>query len=105
MLARERAAERSSSRVPLVPPEAERIGLVNHVVPLEELAAKTRELAERLAAGPTWAVRWTKAWINKVLRKRMNLILDASLAFEALTLSSIGLVAIQLASRPTRHLA
>jgi enoyl-CoA hydratase/carnithine racemase len=73
----------------LIPaPEAERIGLINHVVPLDELPAKARELAERLAAGPTWAVRWTKASINKVLRERMNLILDASLAYEALTLTT-----------------
>jgi enoyl-CoA hydratase/carnithine racemase len=73
----------------LIPaPEAERIGLINHVVPLEELLPKARELAERLAAGPTWAVRWTKASINKVVRERMNLILDASLAFEALTLTT-----------------
>jgi enoyl-CoA hydratase/carnithine racemase len=66
-------------------PEAERIGLVNHVVPLDELLPKARELAERLANGPTWAIRWTKASINKVVRERLNLILDTSLAFEALT--------------------
>jgi enoyl-CoA hydratase len=65
--------------------EAERIGLVNHVVPPDELMPKARELAEKLANGPMWAVRWTKASINKVIRERMNLILDTSLAFEALT--------------------
>ncbi|MGH9388753.1 MAG: enoyl-CoA hydratase-related protein, partial [Vicinamibacteria bacterium] len=32
--------------------EAERIGLYNRVVPLAELEAETRSLAERLAAGP-----------------------------------------------------
>ncbi len=65
--------------------EAERIGLVNHVVPADEVLPKARELAQRLADGPTWAIRWTKASINKVLRERMNLILDTSLAFEALS--------------------
>jgi enoyl-CoA hydratase/carnithine racemase len=49
---------------------------------------KARELAERLAGGATWAVRWTKASINKLIRERMNLILDASLAFEALSLTT-----------------
>lgn len=66
-------------------PEAERIGLINHVVPADELMPKARELAKRLASGPIWAVRWTKASINKVIRERMNLILDTSLAYEALT--------------------
>ena len=65
--------------------EAERIGLVNHVVAPEELMPKARELAEKLANGPTLAVRWTKASINKLIRERMNLILDTSLAYEALS--------------------
>ncbi|MCH7511987.1 MAG: hypothetical protein IIB19_06455, partial [Chloroflexi bacterium] len=65
--------------------EAERIGLVNQVVPAEELMPTARALAERLANGPTWAMRWTKASINKLIRERMNLILDTSLAFEALS--------------------
>jgi enoyl-CoA hydratase/carnithine racemase len=73
----------------LIPaPDAERIGLLNHVVPADEVLPKARELAERLAAGPTWAVRWTKSSINKLVRERMNLILDASLAFEALTVTT-----------------
>ena len=65
--------------------EAERIGLVNHVVPADELLPKARALAERLANGATWAIRWTKASVNKAVRERLNLILDTSLAFEALT--------------------
>src|SRR3990170_2041574 len=65
--------------------EAERIGLVNHVVPADELLPKARALAERLANGATWAIRWTKASVNKAVRDRLNLILDTSLAFEALT--------------------
>ena len=73
----------------LIPaPEAERIGLINHVVPLEEVEPKARALAERLANGPTWAIRWTKASVNKVIRERMNLILDTSLAYEALSVGT-----------------
>ncbi len=64
---------------------AERIGLVNHVVPAGELLPKARELAERLANSATWAIRWTKASVNKTIRDRLNLILDTSLAFEALS--------------------
>jgi enoyl-CoA hydratase len=69
----------------LAAPEAERIGLINRVVPPDELLSTARALAERLANGPTWAVRWTKASVNKLVRERLNLILDTSLAYENLT--------------------
>ena len=65
--------------------EAERIGLVNHVVPQDELMPAAQAMAERLANGATWAIRWTKAAVNKVIRERMNLILDSSLAYEAIS--------------------
>ena len=65
--------------------EAERIGLINHVVPPDEVLSRATAFAEKLANGPTWAIRWTKASINKVIRERLNLILDTSLAFEAMT--------------------
>lgn len=69
-------------------PEAERIGLINHVLPADELLPAARAMAERLANGATWALRWTKAAINASVRERMNLILDASLAYEALTVGT-----------------
>lgn len=65
--------------------EAERIGLINRVVPPEELMSTAMGLARRLAQGPTWAIRWTKFSINKQLRAQMNLALDTSLALESLT--------------------
>ena len=68
--------------------EAERIGLINHVVPPEELMPKAVELAQRLANGPTRAIRWTKLSCNKRLRDEVNLVLDASLAVEFLTFFS-----------------
>jgi enoyl-CoA hydratase len=72
----------------LAAPEAERLGLVNHVVPADEVLPAATTLAERLANGATWAVRWTKASVNKTLRERLNLILDTSLAYEALSSST-----------------
>ncbi|WP_316770025.1 enoyl-CoA hydratase/isomerase family protein [Streptomyces sasae] len=48
-------------------PEAERLGLVNRVVPDEELAKTAREWAERLAAGPTRALALTKQLVNASL--------------------------------------
>jgi enoyl-CoA hydratase len=65
--------------------EAERIGLVNHAVPLDEVLPKARELAQELADGPTWAIRYTKVAVNKWLSHQVNLILDASLGLEMLT--------------------
>lgn len=66
--------------------EAERIGLINHVVPLNEVMPKAMELAHRLANGPTKAIRWTKLTCNKRLRDEVNLVLDASLAVETLSM-------------------
>ncbi|MBI4498817.1 MAG: enoyl-CoA hydratase/isomerase family protein [Chloroflexi bacterium] len=65
--------------------EAERLGLVNRVVPAEDLHPAAREVAQELLGRPTWAVRWSKASINKTLRDRANLILDTSLALEGLS--------------------
>jgi enoyl-CoA hydratase/carnithine racemase len=59
--------------------EAERIGLYNRVVPQDQLAATTLELAEHLAQGPTFALAKTKEMLNREL----NLSLDAALECEA----------------------
>ena len=48
-------------------PDAERLGLVNKVVPLAELESATREWAERLATGPTKAIAMDKWLINRSL--------------------------------------
>jgi enoyl-CoA hydratase len=61
---------------------AERIGLVNHVVPASEVTAAAQAMAKRLADGSRMAVRTTKASLNKTLREAVNLILDTSLAYE-----------------------
>jgi 2-(1,2-epoxy-1,2-dihydrophenyl)acetyl-CoA isomerase len=47
--------------------DAERLGLVNKVVPLDELEATTREWAERLATGPTKALAMDKWLLNRSL--------------------------------------
>ena len=44
--------------------EAERLGLVNCVVPATELEAQVKEWTSRLAAGPTTALSLTKAMLN-----------------------------------------
>ncbi|MGW0829666.1 enoyl-CoA hydratase/isomerase family protein [Streptomyces prunicolor] len=47
--------------------DAERLGLVNRVVPDEELEKTSREWAERLASGPTRALALTKQLVNASL--------------------------------------
>lgn len=44
---------------------AERMGLINRVVPAEQLEAQTRELASRLARGATQAMARTKALLSR----------------------------------------
>lgn len=50
---------------PLDAPRAERLGLVNRVVPDDKLEEATMELASRLAEGPTRSIGLTKAAILK----------------------------------------
>ena len=65
--------------------EAGRIGMVNYAVPPDQVMGRAREIAQELADGPTWAIRWSKLSVNKWLKQQANLILDASLAYEMMT--------------------
>ena len=65
--------------------DAARIGLVNYAVPPAQVLPKARELAQRLADGPTWAIRWSKLAVNKWLKDQANLIMDAGIAYEMMT--------------------
>jgi enoyl-CoA hydratase len=67
--------------------EAGRIGMVNYAVAPELVMPKARELAQELADGPTWAIRWSKVSVNKWLKQQSNLIMDASLAYEMMSFS------------------
>ncbi|MGW6060139.1 enoyl-CoA hydratase/isomerase family protein [Streptomyces sp. NPDC055189] len=57
--------------------DAERLGLVNRVVPAGELEKTARAWAERLASGPTRAIAMTKQLVNASLES------DRSTAFAA----------------------
>ena len=56
--------------------EALRLGLSNWVCPPEELAAKTKEIALRLANGPTIAYRYMKENLNRAMAGDVDDCLD-----------------------------
>lgn len=68
--------------------EAAAMGLITHVRPAEQVLAEARAIATELAALPKWAVAWTKLSVNKMLKDQLNLVIDASMAFEMLTMNS-----------------
>lgn len=68
--------------------EAERIGLVNRVVPADDLDAEAMALAARLAAGAPLAIRFTKQAVNKLVKDAVNTAFDTSLALEMITFRS-----------------
>jgi enoyl-CoA hydratase len=65
--------------------QAASMGLINHAVPADELDDKVNAFADKLAAGATNAIRWTKMSVNIGLRDLASKMMDASLAYEALS--------------------
>lgn len=59
--------------------EALALGLVNEVVPFDDLAARTRELAAQIAAGPPVALRFMKENLNRAVQADLR----SCLAMEA----------------------
>jgi enoyl-CoA hydratase len=66
----------------MIAAEAERIGLINHAVPAEQLDEKVYELARRLAGGATRSIRWTKQAVNIPLRQLAHSMMDLNLSLE-----------------------
>src|SRR5579875_1847289 len=68
--------------------EAGRIGMVNYAVPAAEVTTRARALAQELADGPTWAIRWSKLAVNKWLKEQANLFIKQKTAYEMMTLKT-----------------
>jgi enoyl-CoA hydratase len=68
--------------------EAHAMGLVNHAVPVDQVMEEAMKIARELNALPPLAVRWTKLSVNKYIKQQLNLILDASIAYEMLSINS-----------------
>ena len=67
------------------PAKALEMGLVNFVVPRDELDTAVDAYAEGLANGATRSIRWTKASINIGLKQLAHSIMDTSIGYEIST--------------------
>jgi enoyl-CoA hydratase/carnithine racemase len=56
---------------------AERWGLLNRIVPAEELQQQARALAERLANGPAFALATTKEMLDRELSMNLDVAIEA----------------------------
>ncbi len=65
--------------------EAERIGLVNHVVPAESVLDEALAFADRLAKGATLAIRFAKIAVQRAVLQSVFNSMDLGLALEAIT--------------------
>ena len=66
--------------------EALHIGLVNKVVPDDQLLAAAQEYADRLLAGPRYAIRMTKRMINNEWTMELDSAIEAEAQAQALML-------------------
>lgn len=65
--------------------EGRAMGLINYVVPAQGLDAQVQLLAQRLAQGPTQAIRYTKIAMNRKLRAYAQEQMDMLMAYESLS--------------------
>ncbi len=65
--------------------EAERIGLITEVVSEDKLDEATYGLADRLAAGATKAIRWTKITSSLPLKQLIHSYFDTGISYEILS--------------------
>ena len=68
--------------------QAAEIGLVNHCVPAAQLDVAVEAFCQRLLNGSRNAIRWTKVLINLELKRVATAVMDAGIAYEAVTVRS-----------------
>lgn len=78
MLSRERTAA-----------DLQAAGIINYAVKAEQLDATVAELVVELLRRPREALAWTKRLVNRRVAAQLNLTLDASVAYEMLTMNFI----------------
>ncbi len=87
--------------------QAAQIGLVNHALPLQELDGAVDAFCQKLLNGSTNAIRWTKVLLNLELKRVANAVMDAGIAYEAVTVRSAdhreGINALKEKREPDFH--
>jgi len=68
--------------------EAHRLGLLNRLVPPEELEAATMEMARKVAAGPPIAIRLAKMLLYQGLQMDLETAMKMAASAESITLTS-----------------
>jgi enoyl-CoA hydratase/carnithine racemase len=68
--------------------EAHRIGLYNRVVPVERVVEEARELAEKLARGPSFALEITKDALNREATMDLACALEAEAQAQAVCMEN-----------------
>jgi enoyl-CoA hydratase len=68
--------------------QAEQFGLINHCLPAAELDAAVDAFCERLLKGSRNAIRWTKVLTNLELKRIATAVMDAGIAYEAVSVRS-----------------
>ena len=66
--------------------EAAAMNLVNYAFPKGQVLDEALKIAAEIAAQPLWAVRWSKAAVNKQIKAQLNQVLELSIAYESLTM-------------------
>jgi enoyl-CoA hydratase len=72
-------------------PDAAAMGLINFAVPAEELDEKVNQWADRFVASAPLALRTTKVLLNMELKRIAHAMMDAGMAYEAMTMTSADL--------------
>ena len=66
--------------------KAEEIGLVNYAYPKAQVLDEALKVAREIAGQPVWAVRYSKASVNKQVKAQVNAVLELSIAYESMTM-------------------
>jgi len=72
----------------LTAPKAAEIGLINHCLPADQLDAAVDAFCDKLLKGAIQAIRWTKVLTNLELKRIATAVMDAGVAYEALSVRS-----------------
>jgi enoyl-CoA hydratase len=84
--------------------KAEEIGLINHCLPASELDAAVDAFCDRLLRGASKAIRWTKILTNLELKRIATAVMDAGIAYEAVSVRTAdhreGVKALQEKRKP-----